>query len=90
MSYELVLCLMSYEENNLNKYLRHYTGLPDDEDNKADVILKYNADEGINLKACGKLPKYAEINETDTFGTGDDDEIQFDDTKNDDKDHDDI
>lgn len=83
---------MSYErkteENNLNKYLRHYIGLPDDEDNKADVILKYNTDEGINLKVCGKLPKHAEINETDIFGTRDDDEIQVYDTRDDDKDHD--
>lgn len=34
---------MSYErkteENNLNKYFRHYIGLTDDEDNKVDVIL---------------------------------------------------
>uniref|UniRef100_A0A286XF22 S1-like domain-containing protein n=1 Tax=Cavia porcellus TaxID=10141 RepID=A0A286XF22_CAVPO len=39
---------------------------------------KYNADEASSLKA--------KINETDTFGPGDDDEIQFDDIGDDDKD----
>uniref|UniRef100_A0A673CH54 Eukaryotic translation initiation factor 4C n=1 Tax=Sphaeramia orbicularis TaxID=375764 RepID=A0A673CH54_9TELE len=54
-------------------------GLRDYQDNKADVILKYNADEARSLKAYGELPEHAKINETDTFGPGDDDEIQFDD-----------
>lgn len=59
-------------------------------DNKADVILKYNADEAISLKAYGKLPKHDEINETHIFAAGDDDTIQFDNTGDDDKHHDDI
>uniref|UniRef100_A0A7N5K5F2 Eukaryotic translation initiation factor 1A n=1 Tax=Ailuropoda melanoleuca TaxID=9646 RepID=A0A7N5K5F2_AILME len=59
-------------------------------DNKADVILKYNADEARSLKAYGELPEHAKINETDTFGPGDDDEIQFDDIGDDDEDIDDI
>ncbi|KAF6733046.1 Eukaryotic translation initiation factor 1A [Oryzias melastigma] len=58
-------------------------------DNKADVILKYNADEAHSLKAYGELPEHAKINETDTFGPGDDDEIQFDDIADDDDDIDD-
>ncbi|RXM95507.1 Eukaryotic translation initiation factor 1A [Acipenser ruthenus] len=58
-------------------------------DNKADVILKYNADEARSLKAYGELPEHAKINETDTFGPGDDDEIQFDDIGDDDEDIDD-
>lgn len=59
--------IMSYkrktEKNGLNKYLIHFIGLTDYEDNRANVILNYNADEGINLRACGKLPKPAKINE---------------------------
>ncbi|KAM9576396.1 eukaryotic translation initiation factor 1A, X-chromosomal isoform 1-T1 [Trichechus inunguis] len=65
-------------------------GLRDYQDNKADVILKYNADEARSLKAYGELPEHAKINETDTFGPGDDDEIQFDDIGDDDEDIDDM
>ena len=65
-------------------------GLRDYQDNKADVILKYNADEARSLKVYGELPEHAKINETDTFGPGDDDEIQFDDIGDDDEDIDDI
>lgn len=94
------------------------------QDTKADVILKYNADEARSLKAYGELPEHgirrpvlhvclkdllmkcfvthevsfplsislsqAKINETDTFGPGDDDEIQFDDIGDDDEDIDDV
>ncbi len=38
-------------------------GLRDYQDSKADVILKYNADEARNLKAYGELPENAKINE---------------------------
>uniref|UniRef100_A0A2K5PZ93 S1-like domain-containing protein n=1 Tax=Cebus imitator TaxID=2715852 RepID=A0A2K5PZ93_CEBIM len=62
----------------------------DYQDNKADVILKYNADKARSLRAYGKLPEHAKINETDTFGSGDDDEIQFDDIGDDDEDIDEI
>ena len=34
-------------------------GLRDYQDNKADVILKYNADEARSLKAYGELPEHA-------------------------------
>nr|XP_061809975.1 eukaryotic translation initiation factor 1A, Y-chromosomal-like [Nerophis lumbriciformis] len=61
-------------------------GLRDYQDNKADVILKYNADEARSLKAYGELPEHAKINETDTFGNGDEDEILFDDIGDDDED----
>lgn len=30
------------------------------QDNKADVILKYNADEARSLKAYGELPEHGE------------------------------
>ncbi|MGH0185431.1 UNVERIFIED_CONTAM: hypothetical protein FKN15_018028 [Acipenser sinensis] len=72
------------------KRLCHIRGKLRKKDNKADVILKYNADEARSLKAYGELPEHAKINETDTFGPGDDDEIQFDDIGDDDEDIDDI
>ncbi|XDA91103.1 hypothetical protein R6Z07M_019747 [Ovis aries] len=53
-------------------------GLRDYQDNKADVILKYNADEDRSLKAYRELPEYGtELNETDTLDPEDDDKIQF-------------
>ena len=61
-------------------------GLQDYQDNKSDVNLKYNAEEVRSLKAYSKLPEHAKINETDTIGRGDDDEIQFDDIGDDDED----
>jgi len=48
------------------------------QDAKADVILKYTADEARNLKAYGELPETAKINETDTFPADGDEEISFD------------
>lgn len=49
--------------------------LRDFQDDKADVILKYNTEEARNLKAYGELPESAKINETDTFQGGSDDEL---------------
>lgn len=55
-------------------------GLRDYQDNKADVILRYNPDEARSLKAYGELPETAKINETVSYANeGDEDEIQFDD-----------
>ena len=55
-------------------------GLRDYQDAKADVILKYSADEARNLKSYGEFPETVKINETVTFGEeGYDDEIYFDD-----------
>jgi len=55
-------------------------GLRDYQDAKADVILKYSADEARNLKSYGEFPETVKINETVTFGEdGGDDEIEFDD-----------
>lgn len=51
--------------------------LRDFQDDKADVIQKYTTDEARNLKAYGELPETAKINETDTFGPGEDDECNF-------------
>lgn len=42
--------------------------LRDYQNEKGDVILKYNADEARSLKAYGELPETAKINETDTYG----------------------
>ena len=42
-------------------------GLRDYQDEKADVILKYNADEARSLKAYGELPDNIRVNETETF-----------------------
>merc|ERR1711998_772750 len=55
-------------------------GLREFQDEKADVIMKYAADEARNLKVYGELPDTAKINETDTFGEeGDVDEnFEFD------------
>ena len=45
--------------------------LRDFQDDKADVIVKYTADEARNLKAYGELPENAKINETEQFGEED-------------------
>ncbi|KAK4189245.1 hypothetical protein QBC35DRAFT_380734 [Podospora australis] len=47
------------------------------QDEKGDVILKYSADEARSLKAYGELPDNAKINETDTFGPGEDGDCGF-------------
>jgi len=53
-------------------------GLRDYQDAKADVILKYSADEARNLKSYGEFPESVKINETADFVGGDmDDEIEF-------------
>ncbi|GAA5825066.1 hypothetical protein JCM5353_006494 [Sporobolomyces roseus] len=63
--------------------------LRDFQDDKADVIQKYTADEARNLKAYGELPETAKINETDTFGPGDeDDNVEFDEVSADEADED--
>lgn len=55
-------------------------GLRDYQDCKADVILKYSADEARNLKSYGEFPETVKINDTVTFGEeGFDDDIEFDD-----------
>jgi len=58
-------------------------GLRDYQDEKADVILKYMADEARALKAYGELPDNLRVNDNDTFadeeGGGEDDLIDFDD-----------
>jgi translation initiation factor 1A len=51
--------------------------LRDFQDNKGDVILKYTADEARSLKSYGELPEHAKINETDSFGQGEDGEAYF-------------
>jgi len=64
-------------------------GLRDYQDAKADVILKYSADEARNLKSYGEFPETVKINETVTFGEeGIDDEIEFDDVDSSDEEND--
>merc|ERR1712072_790847 len=53
-------------------------GLRDYQDEKADVILKYTADEARNLKAYGELPETAKINESVDVEFGSDDDVEFD------------
>lgn len=43
------------------------------QDSKADVILKYTADEARRLKTMGELPDNAKINETDANGSDEED-----------------
>merc|ERR1711868_278167 len=65
-------------------------GLRDYQDAKADVILKYSADEARNLKSYGEFPETVKINETVTFGEdGGDDEIEFDDVSSEEEDEND-
>uniref|UniRef100_H0XHK9 S1-like domain-containing protein n=1 Tax=Otolemur garnettii TaxID=30611 RepID=H0XHK9_OTOGA len=59
-------------------------GHRDYQDNTADVILVYNAEEARSLEAYGELSERAKINETDTLDSGDD-EIQSDDIGDDDE-----
>lgn len=40
-------------------------GLRDYQDEKADVILKYMADEARNLKQYGELPEHIRVNDAD-------------------------
>ncbi|XP_039265938.1 eukaryotic translation initiation factor 1A, X-chromosomal-like [Styela clava] len=55
-------------------------GLRDYQDDKADVIMKYNAEEARNLKLYGELPDSAKINDMDMFSSNaDEGEIMFDD-----------
>ncbi|CAJ0953494.1 unnamed protein product, partial [Mesorhabditis belari] len=49
-------------------------GLRDYQDDKADVILKYNPDEARQLKSCGELPDNAKLNEGDEQDEG---EVEF-------------
>lgn len=59
-------------------------GLRDYEDDKADVILKYNPDEARNLKTYGELPDTVRINEAAAHDEdGDFDDVEFDDVEDD-------
>ena len=51
-------------------------GLRDYQDEKADVILKYTADEARVLKQYGELPEHIRINDTDVMFEGEDKENQ--------------
>ncbi|RKP05783.1 hypothetical protein THASP1DRAFT_32388 [Thamnocephalis sphaerospora] len=46
------------------------------QDNKADVIMKYNPDEARALQKAGELPENAKINENEMFGE-EEDECNF-------------
>lgn len=51
--------------------------LRDFQDDQCDVAHKYNSDEARLLKQQGELPENAKINETDTFGHEDDEDVNF-------------
>lgn len=51
-------------------------GLRDYQDEKADVIMKYTADEARVLKTYGELPENIRINDTDVIFEGEDKENQ--------------
>lgn len=54
--------------------------LRDFQDEKGDIILKYNSDEAKNLKTYGELPENTKINENIVDDEGDEDDgIEFDD-----------
>merc|ERR1712212_461716 len=61
-------------------------GLRDYQDKKADVILKYNADEARNLKSYGEIPKHVKVNEITFVEDGMEEDIAFDDFLDDDED----
>jgi len=83
------IILVRYLRNNFSclfvwkcLFHSHQVGLRDYQDTKADVILKYSADEARNLKSYGEFPETVKINETVTFGEdGIDDDIEFDDVE---------
>jgi translation initiation factor 1A len=53
-------------------------GLRDFQEDKADIILKYSADEARTLKSYGELPDTAKIHETTEIGgDGSDEDIPF-------------
>merc|ERR1712135_4798 len=62
-------------------------GLRDYQDAKADVILKYNADEARNLKTYGEIPDSVKVTDTVNFV---DDDLEFGDESPDSDDIDDI
>ncbi|EGV60859.1 Translation initiation factor 1A [Yamadazyma tenuis] len=47
------------------------------QDETCDVVHKYNSDEARTLKNVGELPENAKINETDTFGGDEDEDVNF-------------
>jgi translation initiation factor 1A len=51
-------------------------GLREYQDEKADVIMKYTADEARVLKQYGELPENIRINDTDVMFEGEDKENQ--------------
>ncbi|KXS13681.1 nucleic acid-binding protein [Gonapodya prolifera JEL478] len=53
-------------------------GLRDYQDDRSDIIMKYNAEEARTLKAYGELPENTKINETDITGEGEGDGVEVD------------
>lgn len=75
-------CLYFVRRSDGTLWFFSQVGLRDYQDTKADVILKYSADEARNLKSYGEFPETVKINETVTFGEdGIDDDIEFDDVE---------
>ncbi len=51
--------------------------LRDFQEEQCDVLQKYIPDEARALKTLGELPENAKINETDTFGGEDEEDVNF-------------
>ena len=51
--------------------------LRDFQQEQCDVVHKYNADEARQLVSLGELPESAKINQTDTFGGDEDEDMNF-------------
>jgi translation initiation factor 1A len=64
--------------------------LRDFQEDKADVILKYNADEARQLKSYGELPEHARINESAVNEEGEEGDIPFEFEEEDEVDLDDL
>merc|ERR1712154_668493 len=58
-------------------------GLRDYQDAKADVILRYSADEARDLKSYGELPESTQITDEDGWFDDFDGDIEFDDVDSD-------
>lgn len=53
-------------------------GLREYQDAKADVILKYTAEEARKLKSQGELPDNTQINTAEKIGGDEDEDVPFD------------
>ena len=80
----ILVGLRDYQVLRIIKLVNNYKPIYFFKDTKADVILKYSADEARNLKSYGEFPESIKITDTVDFVGGDlDDDIEFDDVDSD-------